>query len=117
MQKMKQYTLLRGDSELSSCVVVEISSSCGELRLVDLVRDDGTLRGVCWLCVGNISDWDGTTYLYEAFKALEKKEKESKVYKDLKDYVKEGGLSFKDCKQELLVMFKDAEKLGMFNGK
>jgi len=106
---------LKGEINLSSTCVVEISSACGKLKIIDLLKDNGSINGNCWLEAGEAYDWDNVNYLHEAFKSLESKDKMNAAYKGLKRYLKENGLSFKDYKQELLVMFRDAEKLGMFN--
>lgn len=115
MQKVKRSLLQKGESNISSITSIEIQSSDGKLKLVDLLSDDGCLYGMCWFVVNETSDFDNTDILYEGLLDLKNKEKNTSAYKLLKKYVKDGGVVFKDCKQELRVMFNDAVKLGMFS--
>lgn len=115
MGKVKRSLLQKGGSDISSCAVIEVSSADGKLKLIDLINSKGVLRGTCWFEAGDVYDWDVTDYLYEALLDLKNKDKSTNAYRVLKNYIKEGGLVFKNYKQELKVMFNDAVKLGMFS--
>lgn len=95
---------------------VQLENSDGSLQLCDLYRDDFTLYQTPFLVFktpkGKEKCWDNDSWLFEFFRGLEKNKK--KHIKELEKFCKKYKFDFEYTLEDLLEMYENSKKLGLW---
>lgn len=101
--------------KLNTTCVRQISNDEGTIYLFDIYKRDGSFCFEPCLVFEKVkygNTWDNSDYVFNFLAGV--KDKKEEQIRELKSFCRQNNLDYKQTKKELIAIFKDSKKIGLW---